>query len=241
MQPLTDPEIPAGGDEPEKPVSCALCGDAGHQFVGNGVRPCTCESSEFYWRGAARMAGVPKIWRSMTLDRIVGRFPQQWDAIRAAQWSYNLACGPGTAITSGSYMHGPKGSGKSTIAAAFANSMIRSGKRVGWVNVPDFYLDCLRSQGEPGGVATMIDLALDRTQDLLVLDDLGAEKPSDFMQSLLYQILNRRMEKMQPLVATSNLEPKALAERIGERNASRLDGLCTVFPLFGDDQRKKRP
>ena len=57
---------------------------------------------------------------------------------------------------------------------------------------------------------------------LLILDDLAAEKVSDYSVSTLYIILNRRGEQSKPTIITSNLTIKEIAEQMGDRIANRL-------------------
>ena len=57
---------------------------------------------------------------------------------------------------------------------------------------------------------------------LLILDDLAAEKVSDYSVSTLYIILNRRGEQDKPTIITSNLSIKEIAETMGDRIANRL-------------------
>jgi len=58
--------------------------------------------------------------------------------------------------------------------------------------------------------------------DLLHLDDLGAENSSDWVLEQLYSIVNARYEAEQAIVATTNLMPDELSERLGARTVSRL-------------------
>ncbi|MCW2601838.1 MAG: hypothetical protein JWM02_3667 [Frankiales bacterium] len=73
---------------------------------------------------------------------------------------------------------------------------------------------------------------------LLLLDDLGAEKPSDWTQERLYELIDERYIQQRPVIVTSNVPPRALAEWVGERTASRLAEMCTVIPLTGADRRR---
>jgi DNA replication protein DnaC len=55
----------------------------------------------------------------------------------------------------------------------------------------------------------------------------------------LYTIVNARYEEERSIVITTNIEaPEQLAAQIGERTVSRLEEMCTVLPLFGEDGRK---
>ena len=76
--------------------------------------------------------------------------------------------------------------------------------------------------------------------ELLVIDDLGAEKGSEWVIETLFMIINRRYEDMKPMFVTSNLSPSELAEKLGDRFMSRLCGHDTVIEkLSGDDYRFK--
>ena len=75
--------------------------------------------------------------------------------------------------------------------------------------------------------AGMLDL-FDRLTavDLLHIDDLGAEKTTEWVLEQLYSIVNARYEEQRAIVVTTNLMPDELAEQIGERTVSRLVEMC---------------
>ena len=70
------------------------------------------------------------------------------------------------------------------------------------------------------------------------MDDVGAEKTSDWVLEQLYAIVNARYEEERSVVLTTNLERDALAAQINERTVSRLEEMCTLVPLYGEDARK---
>jgi DNA replication protein DnaC len=74
---------------------------------------------------------------------------------------------------------------------------------------------------------------------LLVVDDLGAEKPSEWTQERLYGVVDHRYANCLPLIITSNLPPKRLADQTGERVASRLAEMCEVVLMTGADRRRR--
>ena len=73
---------------------------------------------------------------------------------------------------------------------------------------------------------------------LLVLDDIGAEKASEWTQERLYSVIDHRYANCLPLIVTSNLPPAKLAEQTGERAASRLAEMCEVVAMTGTDRRR---
>ena len=97
----------------------------------------------------------------------------------------------------------------------------------------------IRATFESDGEASYVDL-LDRLAevDLLHLDDVGAEKTSDWVMEQLYAIVNARYEEERAIVVTTNLRREALVEQIRERTVSRLEEMCTLVPLYGEDARR---
>jgi len=73
---------------------------------------------------------------------------------------------------------------------------------------------------------------------LLVIDDLGAEKASEWTQERFYSVIDHRYANCLPLIVTGNLPPSKLADQTGERAASRLAEMCEVVPMTGADRRR---
>lgn len=74
-------------------------------------------------------------------------------------------------------------------------------------------------------------------QGILFLDDLGAEKPTEFVAETIYLIINKRYNDMKPTIITSNFALEDLSDRVGERIASRIGEMCEIFELDGKDRR----
>lgn len=75
------------------------------------------------------------------------------------------------------------------------------------------------------------------TADLLVLDDLGAGKQSDWTADGLYRLVDARWSAPLPTIYTTNLAPEALADAVGDRVVSRVfDGMRVL--LTGSDRRR---
>lgn len=75
---------------------------------------------------------------------------------------------------------------------------------------------------------------------LLIIDDVGAEKPSEWTQERLYSVVDHRYANCMPLIVTGNLPPAKLAEQTGGRVASRLAEMCRdhIVPMTGNDRRR---
>ena len=97
-------------------------------------------------------------------------------------------------------------------------------------------------QLDPPGTAPATDIGsvLDRLTavDLLHVDDVGAERTTDWVLEELYSIVNARYEDQRSMVITTNiLDREALCEQISERTVSRLTEMCDEVPLLGEDRR----
>lgn len=79
--------------------------------------------------------------------------------------------------------------------------------------------------------------------DLLILDDLGSEFTSPFVQSALYTLVNTRLTQNRATVISSNLSMDGVRARYNGQTASRLEGEYRVLRFYGEDvrlQRKRR-
>lgn len=73
--------------------------------------------------------------------------------------------------------------------------------------------------------------------DLLVIDDLGKEKSTEWIDEKLFQIINARYENELPIVITTNHNQQKLREQIGGAVFSRLCEMCDGLILTGTDRR----
>lgn len=129
---------------------------------------------------------------------------------------------------------GPVGTGKSHAAVAAARVVFDRGQEVRFLPVVEL-LDLLRPGGPENALYDLADV------ELLVLDDLGSERPTDWTAERLYALINRRWLEEAPTVCTTNLSPKELEAALGARVYSRLVGSGSVgVALTGADRRRAR-
>jgi DNA replication protein DnaC len=137
------------------------------------------------------------------------------------------------------YLSGDVGTGKTHLAVAVMNELIRK-KRVPslFVTVPEL-LDNLRGAYMIPGRDLDEWMEAVKNADLLVLDDLGSEKPTEWVRERIFVIVNHRYREALPTIFTSNIGPKDLAAKLGERTASRIIAMCEEgIDIEGDDYRK---
>jgi len=138
----------------------------------------------------------------------------------------------------GLYLCGGVGTGKTHLAVAVLNEVVRK-KRVPslFVTVPELLDNLREAYNKPG---RDLDEWMDAVQnaDFLVLDDLGSERVTEWVRERIFVIVNHRYREQLPTVFTSNVGPKDLAEQLGERTASRIIAMCEWIALEGDDYRE---
>ena len=120
-------------------------------------------------------------------------------------------------------IQGKTGTGKTHLAFAIAGACINRNLTVFAKPVPDL-LDMLRDSYSIGAHGEQMEMLKD--VELLVLDDLGAQRDTGWALDVLYQVLNHRYSKKLPLVVTTNLDMRRVD--LDERLVSRLlDGAET--------------
>ena len=73
--------------------------------------------------------------------------------------------------------------------------------------------------------------------DLLILDDIGVEKTSEWTIERLYSLINYRINEEKATIITSNLDLNELAEKLDKRIASRIKGVSTLVQFLEADKR----
>ncbi|RST00943.1 ATP-binding protein [Streptomyces sp. WAC07149] len=134
---------------------------------------------------------------------------------------------------------GPTGTGKTHQAYGAVRSLLAAGVRLRWeaVTAADLYA---RLRPRPGLDAERELHTLARCP-LLVLDDLGAAKGSEWTEELTYRLINHRYEYLRPTLLTTNLPIDDLHTALGDRVASRLSEMTHRVILSGPDRRRTSP
>jgi DNA replication protein DnaC len=224
---------------------CALCNGTGWivDATSRSARSCHCQVDE---RKAHRIAGasIPKRYIHCTLADYYERGNPS--LIRAKRRVAEfIDCWP--SADRGLLLMGGCGVGKTHLAVAMLQEIINASKpgRMLYRNFQDLVQEIqasFSSDQSPSKSALLEPLI---EADLLVLDELGASKPTPFVQDILYYIINSRYNEMKVTIFTTNYldEPKnkgeeRLEDRIGERLRSRLFEMAERVVLDSEDYRK---
>lgn len=144
----------------------------------------------------------------------------------------------------GMVLIGKPGSGKTHLAVGILRAIAEAGSerdtslsffRSRFVVVPDL-LDTLRERINDSTVRDPLPTLA--TAPLLVLDDLGREKPSEWVTDRLYVLVNRRYNNLLPTIVTTNYQLSELADRGYDAMMSRLRDGASVVTLTAGDYRK---
>lgn len=135
---------------------------------------------------------------------------------------------------------GPCGTGKTHIATAMVIAfMCRERRRFYWVKSGEM-IDSIRKATlcEGGDYYEMEKYHSFKRSGILVIDDLGSERHTEFSEEKIYSIIDKRYTSELPLFITSNLSLNEISQRYGDRIASRM---CAgeVFIFEGNDYRMR--
>jgi DNA replication protein DnaC len=229
-------------------MSCPLCDDTGwkpaeDEAGGAPRRVVRCDC----WRenvGRQRLAdaNIPKRYLHCTL----GNFTAYNESLKKAVAHARRVAEAFPVVDRGLLLEGQPGVGKTHIAVAVLKQAIQTtGARGLFYDVRDL-LRVIRSTYDPAIRTTELDILRPVMRaDLLVLDDLGAEKTSEWVEETMNLIVNTRYNEKRLTIFTTNYldipdveEPNSLLSRIGHRMRSRLHEMAEFLSLDAADYRE---
>lgn len=147
----------------------------------------------------------------------------------AANWNANL------------FISGKSGTGKSVFACSVGKKRLFNGQPVVYVNYTALIMQLQAAFSINAAAATEKAGGIARYRGLLILDDLGAQKLTDYVRQVTYYILNEREQYQLDTVITSNFSLKEIDRQIDARVSSRIAGMCKILEFGGKDRRIPNP
>lgn len=129
---------------------------------------------------------------------------------------------------------GTYGTGKTHLASAIANDLIDKG-----VFVKFGTWEGILNQIREGFDTDTNVVRKFKSAQLLIIDDYGKDKSSEWNDAILFEIINHRYEANLPTVITTNLSGRDLMNRVGQAVYSRMSETFRGVKMIGEDQRRK--
>lgn len=131
------------------------------------------------------------------------------------------------------YLYGPSGTGKTFLATCIARSLLADGQVVVYrtsSQLMDDIKDIMFNNNKE------LENLLHQS-DLLIIDDLGTESPTDHTKTEIFNLVNLRLLHKKKLIISSNLKLDDIRHKYSERLTSRIIGDFILVPFFGEDLR----
>lgn len=226
-------------DYTEVKYECPLCGDTGYV----DCVMCRCMKNRLA-EAALESSGMIHLLRTQSFDNFSLEYYQndpaalrRMEQILAIMRSY--ADGFEAGQSGNLVLFGGTGLGKTHLSSAVARVVIERGYDV-YYNSAVGMLSDFEFQRFGNGVGEDSGQGTDRyfDSDLLIIDDLGSEIINQFTTSVLYNVINTRLNRRQSTIISTNLSMEKFQAQYWDRITSRVLGEYRALPFLGTDVRR---
>lgn len=220
---------------------CTICHGTGFEVVsGRGARPCQCRQRKSYEKLLAA-ARLPRRYVDCQFDNFKKRNMTQ---TRAYKLSFDIAM-QYPQVEQGLLFMGSVGIGKTHLAVSVLKLLIEKGVTCLFYEFGSLLKEIQNSYNPVSKTSEFSVLEPIFDAEVLVLDELGASKPTDWVRDTMMHIINTRYnDKKLTLFTTNYLDTRrreteeTLEDRIGARLRSRIYEMCQTVIIEGEDYRK---
>ena len=227
---------------PARSDVCQKCYGSGMEVVpGSGARPCECRRRDAHSLRLAK-ARIPKRYEKCHFNTYDHRLTDsQKTALRfASDFTQHFP-----AVTQGILFTGPVGVGKTHLAVSIIKGLTERGFPCLFYEFGSLLKEIQDSYNPNTRSSELAVLAPVLTTEVLVLDELGASKPTDWVRDTMAHIINTRYNENRFTIFTTNYPDERAAEgketledRIGVRVRSRIFEMCRTVQVDGEDYRR---
>jgi DNA replication protein DnaC len=222
-------------------LECQICKGTGwviEEVSGKRfARRCRCQFKKFSKEFLAS-SGIPRRYRKCRFKNYQPQNQYQFRALKVSKEFFLQF----PFVSKGILLYGPPGTGKTHLAVATLQNIIEfKGLRGVFCDFRGLLLDLKSSYESRTSSSEILDSV--RKVPLLILDDVGAERNTDWAKDILSEIVNYRYTQSLPTVITTNLRfdtysSDSFLAKFDERTESRLYDMCQIVKVEGDDRRK---
>lgn len=234
--------MPAGKALKDIDDACPFCFGSGMEIIpGKGARVCACQKKRTDG-GQFDKAKLPKRYAGCHFNSYLASDPSQVKALRlATQFAMEYP-----AVDRGLLFVGSVGVGKTHLAVSILKGLFERGFSCLFYEFGSLLKEIQDSYNNNTKTSELAVLAPVLNAEVLVLDELGASKPTDWVKDTMAHIINTRYNEQKATIFTTNYpderqsdREETLEDRIGVRLRSRLFEMCKTIEVNGQDYRRK--
>jgi DNA replication protein DnaC len=227
-----------------EPEVCSFCFGTGMEVIaGKGARRCRCRARDAQAK-LLEAARIPRRYSECSLSNYHPAI-NNGSQLRAFNYAYRLVR-EYPSVDRGLLLMGPCGVGKTHLAAAILRGLIEKGIYCLFYEFGALLKEIQGSYNPLAQTSELKVLAPLFDAEVLVLDELGASKPTDWVRDTMMQIIGTRYNERKLTIFTTNYfdeqpneRDETLEDRIGARLRSRLYEMCRTVVIGGTDYRRK--
>lgn len=219
---------------------CEVCFGTGTKIDPvKGAMPCPCRKSDRF-RKLITAARIPRRYQKCSFANFISAPGTSQD--NALLHAHKFA-NEYPAVERGLLFMGPAGVGKTHLAVSIIRDLSAKGFACLFYEFGSLLKEIQDSYNPISKSSELKVLAPVFQADVLVLDELGATVPTDWVRDTMYQIINKRYNDNKLTIFTTNYSDKTkeLEERITYRLRSRLFEMCANVVIDGEDYRRRKP
>jgi DNA replication protein DnaC len=232
--------VPLDGDEPISD-ECPKCFGTGMEIVaGKGARICACRKLRSH-RGQFDSVRLPKRYDGFHFGNYKPQTSSQTIALKSSM-AFAMEY---PAVDRGLLLMGSVGVGKTHLAVSILKGLAERGFSCLFYEFGTLLKEIQDSYNVNTQASELAVLSPVLNVDVLVLDELGASKPTDWVRDTMAHIINTRYNEKKFTVFTTNYlderpndREETLEDRIGVRVRSRLYEMCRTVVITGKDYRR---
>lgn len=166
-------------------------------------------------------SGIPTRFKDRTIDNYEAvdsgeHHAKEVSAWFASTWPERLVAGTSMIFV------GSPGTGKTHLAAAIGNHLLRQGVSVLFTTASDAMRQIKSTYDKDASMSEAHAIEIYTSPRLLIIDEVHVQTGSDHERRLMFEIVNRRYENVLPSIIMSNLAFEKLQEFLGDRIVDRL-------------------